>query len=421
MLQFYQRFFPFRLFFHWLNQSPNPTTSFSHREIAFTLQNDAYLRYQSFPNIDAFKKELLRLNPSRFEIGPVYSADPKDRKLLNKSQFKPLRKELVFDIDLTDYDDIRKCCTGKSICLKCWQFITVAIKVLDAALRDDFGFKHILWVYSGRRGAHAWVCDKRAQVMDDTKRRAVASYLQLRKGGGSDHSLLKRPLHPHIERSLKILSESFKDDILLEQNPWASPQDAELLLARIYDKTLVRRLRETWNKESNSTGGDDISSLRKWDDITTIGKEVNDKAFSLNNLVNTKMDIILDSMYPRLDIEVSKHLNHLLKSPFCVHPSTGRVCVPIDVSKVEKFNPLMVPTVSRLFNDLDKYTKDSASQVDADESSSSSTVRLSDAEKTSLAPYIKYFKEFTSKLVNENLHEKRQRDENSKPISSVDF
>ncbi len=52
MRSFYQRLFPWRYLFQWLNHSPNPTTDFGHREFGFKLQNDAMMRYQSFPTAD---------------------------------------------------------------------------------------------------------------------------------------------------------------------------------------------------------------------------------------------------------------------------------------------------------------------------------------------------------------------------------
>ncbi len=190
MTQFYTRLFPFRSLFHWLNHSPKPSSSFSNREFAFTLSNDAYLRYQSYPTADLLRKDILRLIPSRFEIGPVYTANPRDRKTLRKSTaFRPLAKEVVFDIDLTDYDDIRTCCDKANICLKCWSFVTMSIKVVDTALREDFGFEHIMWVYSGRRGAHAWISDKVAREMDDEKRKALE---KLEEGLGEWLSQWKR-------------------------------------------------------------------------------------------------------------------------------------------------------------------------------------------------------------------------------------
>ena len=74
MLAFYQRLYPFKSIFHWLNHEPAPTRLFINREFAFTLQGDVYLRYNSFTNADELKKQVCTLNPTRFEIGPMYSA-----------------------------------------------------------------------------------------------------------------------------------------------------------------------------------------------------------------------------------------------------------------------------------------------------------------------------------------------------------
>ena len=60
---------------------------------------------------------------------------------------------------MDDYDNIWTCCSGSSMCTKCWIYIKVAYEVLKCILNDSFGFKNILWVFSGRRGLHAWVCD----------------------------------------------------------------------------------------------------------------------------------------------------------------------------------------------------------------------------------------------------------------------
>lgn len=55
----------------------------------------------------------------------------------------------------------------------------MALKTIDRVLRSDFGFRDILWVFSGRRGIHCWVCDPMARSMQDSVRAAIANYLEV--------------------------------------------------------------------------------------------------------------------------------------------------------------------------------------------------------------------------------------------------
>ena len=74
MLTFYRRLYPFKSIYSWLNHDAMPTRLFTHREFAFTLPGDVYVRYRSYSSADELKSDVLKLNPSRFEVGPVYSA-----------------------------------------------------------------------------------------------------------------------------------------------------------------------------------------------------------------------------------------------------------------------------------------------------------------------------------------------------------
>lgn len=391
---YYQKFFPFRHFFHWLNHSNVPTNDFANRELAYTLEDGTYVRYKSFPTAEEFKKDLVQVVPFRFEIGAVYRINPRDRKTVRKDLVKPVSKEFVIDIDLTDYNDVRTCCDEAKICNKCWGFITVSIKVLDKALREDFGFEDIMWVYSGRRGAHAWVCDRRARDLTDPQRVAIASYLQV-VGQASGGKLvdIKRPMHPHLARSFEILKHEFPKLILRDQDLWESPEAAKKLAEKLPDDQLAHKLIKKW--ESNPSE----SSKEKWLDIDKVAA---DSDVDTSKLMESKQDIIFECTYPRLDAAVSKQLNHLLKSPFCVHPKTGRVCVPIDLATLDNFDPFEVPTVNLLIEQLTTYDIDNGNEND----------RMESYMKTSLAPYVEIFHKFANQIVSkETARQKREREE----------
>ena len=419
LLAYYRRLLPFRSLFTWLNQDVAPTRNFVNREFAFTLQNDVYLRYQSFQTWDEWKKEVCRLNPSRFEIGPVYSLKPKDRKTLQRATFKPVARELVFDIDMTDYDEIRTCCTGKAICARCWQFIAVAVDVLDAALREDFGLSHILWVYSGRRGIHCWVSDADACALADEARRALVGWIEVIKGGQNQTKKVDlgggmRTLHPSIRRALGAnilqssagapapqttapLQRAFINTILRDQDCFREQTHYETLLALLPQDEAVNRLRTRWASPRNS--------VAKWDDVLEAARKSSDRARPI--WVAALEDIVIQYTYPRIDSEVSRRQNHLLKSPFVVPPATGRVCVPLELDQVRTFDPQSgAPTVAQLLRELTRYESQHASQDPEGD-------RRSEWDRTSLRPYVEQLDRLSQRLMRDARDAKRAAARNS--------
>lgn len=215
-------------------------------------------------------------------------------------------------------------------------------------------------------------------------------------------------------RSLDILREHFKTDILSSQDPWESSQKFPDLLALLPDTTLNTALQSKWDAAPGR------SSTQKWNDIKTLAVSGVSVKLDEEKLNEARQDVILEYTYPRLDAEVSKKLNHLLKSPFCVHPGTGRVCVPIPVrnGKADDFDPFDVPTVTELLSEIDEWDeknqkRDEDGDVAMDESQEGKVEKkVQDWEKTRLKPYVEYFRRHVNALLaDEGKSVKREREE----------
>ncbi|PFH33308.1 putative small subunit DNA primase [Besnoitia besnoiti] len=459
LLFYYDKLFPFGELSKWLTykNSPHlPETEtndplfLAKREVCFTCRKpggvdsgeEFFLRWQSFRTVEEMKerlKDMSSLVCFKFDFGAVYSV-PVSEKDTFQTAFKPEQKELVFDIDMNDYDDIRTCCTDKRVCQKCWAFLDVAISLLDTALREDFGFENILWVYSGRRGVHCWVCDSSARLLPTDGRAQLCEYLNLCTGTNQQMKVVMLRggrVQPYfVDRAFSLAYQRFHK-LLVEQDFFAS--DAPLAATssefaedtrgqRHYQKLLnylpdladgagansgrtnwktskpERRGAESsaspfavakshmhaWIKRRLSSEKKRFSSEELFNELCAVAgcpppRDFRGGVEDVKKIPSFIKEIVLAYSYPRLDINVSKDIGHLLKSPFCVHHGTGRICVPLDVESNPRggvasssgFDPARVPTLTLLRRQFDDPAR----------------AHLPPHQRTSLAPYVEFFRD----------------------------
>jgi DNA primase small subunit len=347
------RLFPTSFLFHWLS-TMSPVDGLKYREMSFTLPGDIYVRYCSYLTKESLKNDLVTKLPLKIDIGAIYNAPPSMHASL--TSFVPIAKELVFDIDMTDYDDIRACCSGAAVCNKCWVIMSAAIKVIHVILSEDFGFEHILWVFSGRRGVHVWICDTRARRLSNEGRMAIVDFISVYLGKEKKVPLLGGSIHPMLTRAYIQLLPYFED--MLESQGWMDTNEKCAMILEYFD-TAIRA------EFIGDPRDEDQPGLAKWATLQAKvktylssskagggggggGRKYTPAAMSVRSAL---MRIVFGHVYPRLDVNVSKDIKHLLKSPFCVHPKTGKVCVPIDPTKADGFEcdnvPVRHPCIGR--------------------------------------------------------------------------
>lgn len=326
--KYYQEYFPLDPFIQWLGYGDSSTLN--RREFSFTLEGDIYTRFRTFGSKEELHGAFVKDRPQKIDIGAVYNQSCKHRLTSN---FKEEQRELVFDIDISDYDEVRTCCQEAAICQKCWPLMAICVKVLKQTLEDDFGYTQLLFVFSGRRGIHCWVFDKAARHLGKNERFAIAHYCQVTAQQiGNSHRI-----HPTIERAVSIADEYWEDYL----------RDQDLLVTQEGVDTFLSYIKIDDAKKSEWKGQmlRENTTQERWSVLEQHNLAAQKEKLKDRNFITR---IKIACTYPRIDIKVTEGFNHLLKAPFSIHPKTGKVCVPFKPEYVDDFVIEDVPTVFSL-------------------------------------------------------------------------
>jgi DNA primase small subunit len=282
-----------------------------------------FVRWKPCATADELRKMVSQSDCGKLNIGAMYKQDPGNRHR-EREPMVPLRREFVIDIDLDDYGGIGK--DDLAACDRNWPLVAVGLEVVRQVLKTGFGFEHALPVYSGRRGGHLWVCDERACCMDDAARGALTQFLSPSEGKGQKWwvELVRHPNFKDISANLMV---PFFRTVGIEPirggglGFFEMPFQRKNFLESIHASVLSRL-------ESQVCAADTPAQA-----LNLIEAHCNDGDWKWEKYQHAIWNLI----GPRIDANVSKHMNHTLKAPYSVHPKTGRVSVPILHDRLDQF------------------------------------------------------------------------------------
>jgi len=342
--------YPFELIFRMMTCNKKLQSAES-RVIAVQFQaNTNVFVMHDYPrdNVQALKRKML-VGSSR-PPQSMHMAHFKDGK-----HFLHAQKELVFDMDITDFYRFCECRGVKRLCPVCWFHIQGASLLLQYLLEEVMGYErtHCLWVFSGGKGLHCFVNEPRAMNLSDKERSQLHKRLSIVMGDDARlidfiTTLVKNA--PHVVDSL---DRFFLDDVLREQDLFALPAFEErpgvqesfelfcLRHLRTRHTTLYYQVKDAWTKEEASPspkkarigeccGGGENISVRKWkilQQLETLYKSTYRPSLFLEARL----------MYPVIDVG-PLDMVHQIKLPFSVHAMTHNIALPLSQEMIMRMD-----------------------------------------------------------------------------------
>jgi len=359
------------------------------RNFVFVLPNpkggrQIVVQYQSFRSPVELQAAFCERPPLRVEIGsrgfePASIMPVIVDKLSGRGDADPYAmhtKELVFDVDITEWNDLRVCqCIGNrnsdicrhcgratsleselveeigycecveveaQVCSKCWCYAKASIMLMHFILTQRFGFKEVLFIFSGSKGYHCWVFDDEVKYMSLEQRTAIVNYFtpwtDKKRIGLKDES---NDLLGDIEES--FLEGVFADTILAGGifsllHPKSNWHLADLLEMDTHSEAT----------KENFMALLDLALVERWTASLTWD---NVKAFIFCHLPQYRAKayvkrILYSYMFPRIDIPITSQIKHLIKLPYSLHQTTKLISTPILPYEFLSFDPSSCPNVT---------------------------------------------------------------------------
>ena len=380
MSQYYKTQFPAAEVFAFctLHHETKP----QNREVAVTFANDVWRRYNSVHTAEELRALAVGAGAgATLHLGPHYSeaASLARKARLAKAEDKngdlgmgmrALGKQLPFDLDLTDLAFLKIDKSNQAANDRYVRLVFGQVHILRAILHEVFGFEHFLPVYSGRRGAHLWVLDKRADELTDEARKAVASMIAPPQSKRDDRLFNRRAIEEHasflgdevkvaveevlervvfakfVDGGIGLLDTKMRVNDFVERlfsvplqvdSKWKADADAaeaffrsEVVSKNVYGVGAFGKMLEILESALPTAPGTKLTPRQVA--IRAIGEKLHDVVFSL--------------VWPTLDVGPSAQMSHCVKLPFSEHGKTGRISLPLDNLLPTPGAPVLPPVIT---------------------------------------------------------------------------